>query len=236
VGETSPILGNQLDPNANRGRSDFDRKHRFVFSGIYEIPAPQFAKESSAGKLLLGNWQLAGIVTSMSGLPIDIVDTSAGSLYGLNGAALSRPNLVGDPFSNVPAGYFFNPLAFARPVVAAGAVIPSSGTATAAAIGTDIGNVGRNILRGPHQNNVDFSVIKRFRFLETRSIEFRTEFFNLFNTVNYANPISDLNAIPAANFNADGTINPTLGAGRFGKIISTSSNPRLIQFGLKFNF
>jgi hypothetical protein len=236
VGETSPILGNQLDPNANRGRSDFDRKHRFVFSAIYEIPTPQFAKESSAGKLLLGNWQLATIVTSMSGLPIDIVDTGAGSLYGLNGAALSRPNLVGDPFSNVPAGYFFNPLAFARPVVAAGAVIPSSGTATAAAIGTDIGNVGRNILRGPHQNNVDFSVIKRFRFLETRSIEFRTEFFNLFNTVNYANPISDLNAVPATNFIADGTINPTLGAGRFGKIISTSSNPRLIQFGLKFNF
>jgi len=48
--------------------------------------------------------------------------------------------------------------------------------------------------------------------LESKAIEFRTEFFNLFNTVNYANPISDLNAVPAANFNADGTINPTLGA------------------------
>lgn len=237
VGETSPILGNQLDFNANRGRSDFDRKHRLVFSAIYEIPTPQFAKDSSAGKVLLGGWQLAGIVTSMSGLPIDIVDTGAGSLYGLNGAALSRPNLVGDPFSNVPAGYYFNPLAFARPVVAAGAVIPSSGgLATAAAVGTDIGTLTRNILRGPHQNNVDFSVIKRFRFMESKAIEFRTEFFNLLNTVNFANPISDLNAVPATNFNADGTINPALGAGRFGKIISTSSNPRLIQFGLKFSF
>ncbi len=237
VGETSPILGNQLDFNANRGLSDFDRKHRFVFSAIYEIPTPGFAKDSSAGKVLLGGWQVAGIATSMSGLPIDIVDTGAGSLYGLNGAALSRPNLVGDPFSNVPAGYYFNPLAFARPVVAAGAVIPSSGgLATAAAVGTDIGTLPRNILRGPHQNNIDFSLIKRFSFLETKAIEFRTEFFNLFNTVNYANPISDLNAIPAANFNADGTINATLGAGRFGKIISTSSNPRLIQFGLKFSF
>ncbi|HBB88886.1 MAG TPA: hypothetical protein DC047_14865 [Blastocatellia bacterium] len=237
VGETSPILGNQLDFNANRGRSDFDRKHRLVFSAIYEIPTPQFGKDSSAGKLLLGGWQLAGIVTSMSGLPIDIVDTGAGSLYGLNGAALSRPNLVGDPFSNVPAGYYFNPLAFARPVVAAGAVIPSSGgLATAAAVGTDIGTLTRNILRGPHQNNVDFSVIKRFRFMESKAIEFRTEFFNLLNTVNFANPISDLNAVPATNFNADGTINAALGSGRFGKIISTSSNPRLIQFGLKFSF
>ncbi len=239
VGETSPILGNQLDSNANRGRSDFDRKHRLVFSALYDLPTPKFAKDSEAGKLLLGGWQIASIATSMSGLPIDIVDTGSGSFYGLSagGSALARPNLVGDPYSNVPAGYFFNPLAFARPVVAAGAIIPSSGgIATAGAVGTDIGNVTRNILRGPHQNNVDFSVIKRFRFLETRSIEFRTEFFNLFNTVNYANPISDLNAVPAGNFNADGTINPALGPGRFGRIISTSSNPRLVQFGLKLNF
>lgn len=239
VGETSPILGNQLLQEANRGLSDFDRKHRFVFSAIYDLPTAKFAGGSQAGRLLLGNWQLSSIVTSMSGLPIDIVDTGAGSFYGLSGggSALARPSLVGDPFSNVPAGYFFNPLAFARPVVLAGAIIPSSGgIATAGAVGTDIGNVRRNSLRGPHQNNIDFSVIKRFRFLETKSIEFRTEFFNLFNMVNYANPISDLNAVPATNFNADGTINAALGAGRFGRIISTSSNPRLIQFGLKFNF
>ena len=239
VGETSPILGNQLVYNANEGRSDFDRTHRFVFSALYDLPTPKFAQGSEGGKLLLGGWQLGSIVTSMSGLPIDIVDTGAGSFYGLSGgsAALARPNLVGNPFSNIPAGYFFNPLAFARPVIASGAVIPSSGgLATAGAVGTDLGNVTRNLLRGPHQNNVDFSVIKRFRFLETKSVEFRTEFFNLFNTVNYANPISDLNAVPATNFLADGTINPALGAGRFGKIISTSSNPRLIQFGLKFNF
>jgi hypothetical protein len=187
---------------------------------------------------VLGDWQFAGILTSMSGLPIDIVDIGAGSFYGLSGgsAPLARPNLVGDPFSNVPAGYYFNPLAFARPVVAAGAVIPSSGgTATAFATGTDIGNVGRNILRGPRQNNVDFSLIKRFRIEETRSVEFRTDFFNLLNTVNFANPISDLSAVPAASFNADGTIKSGL-AGRFGKIISTSNNPRLIQFALKFNF
>jgi Carboxypeptidase regulatory-like domain/TonB-dependent Receptor Plug Domain len=238
VGETSAILGNQLDSDANRGLSDFDRKHRFVFSALYDLPTPGFAKEG-AGKFVFGDWQLGAIITSMSGLPIDVVDTGAGSFYGLSGgsAALARPNLIGDPFANVPAGYFFNPLAFARPVVAAGAVIPSSGgAAVAGAVGTDIGNARRNILRGPHQNNIDFSIVKRFRLQETKSFEFRTDFFNLLNTVNYANPISDLNAVPATNFNADGTINPTLGAGRFGKIISASSNPRLIQFGLKFNF
>jgi hypothetical protein len=237
VGETSVILGNQLDPKANRGLSDFDRKHRFVFSALYDLPTPGFARSRGA-KLLFGDWELGTIATAMSGLPIDIVDTGAGSFYGLSGgsAPLARPNLVGDPFSNVPAGYYFNPLAFARPVVAAGAAIPSSnGSATAGAIGTDIGNVKRNLLRGPRQTNIDFSIIKRFRVAESKSIELRTEFFNLFNTVNYANPISDVNAVPAAGFNADGTIKPG-GAGRFGQIISTSNNPRLIQLGVKFNF
>jgi hypothetical protein len=238
VGETSAILGDQRNNRANRGRSDFDRKHRLVLSALYDLPTPGFATKSKAGKLFFGDWQLAAIVTTMSGLPIDIVDTGAGSFYGLSGgsAPLARPNLVGDPFSNVPAGYYFNPLAFARPVIVAGAVIPSSqGSATAGATGTDIGNVTRNIIRGPHQNNTDFSIIKRFRVAESKSIELRAEFFNLFNSVNFANPISDLNAVPAAGFNADGTIKAG-GAGRFGQIISASNNPRIAQLAFKFNF
>ena len=87
-------------------------------------------------------------------------------------------------------------------------IIPSSnGAALAGTEGTDIGNVGRNILRGPRQTNVDFSVIKRFPFGETKSVEFRVEFFNLFNHVNFANPISNFNAAPAANISpVDGRI------------------------------
>lgn len=238
VGETSAVLGNQRDNRANRGRSDFDRKHRLVVSFLYDLPEPDIAKNSTAGRLLLSDWQLAGIVSSMSGLPIDIVDTGAGSFYGISGGGnpLARPNIVSDPFSNVPNGYFFNPFAFARPIVAAGQPIPSSGgTAIAGATGTDIGNVGRNILRGPHQNNFDFSIIKRFRITESKNLEFRTEFFNLFNQVNYANPISDINSVLSSggSFDANGrVVNP----GSFGRIISTSNNPRLIQFALKFNF
>ncbi len=102
--------------------------------------------------------------------------------------------------------------------------------------GTDIGNVGRNVLRGPRQANVDFSIIKRFSFGESKSIEFRAEFFNLFNHVNLANPISDLNSVNSSG----GTIDPNTGqiktAGDFGRIISTSNNPRLIQFALKLNY
>ena len=221
VGETSPILGNQLDNRANRGVSDFDRPHRFVFSSVYDLPDLISPEGSTFARVLLNDWQIGGIFTTMSGLPIDIVDTGGASLYGLNGAALSRPNIVGDPFANVPAGFYFNPAAFARANVAAGQLIPSSGgTAIASAAGTDFGSVGRNILRGPGQTNLDFSIIKRFSINERQNVEFRTELFNLTNRVNFANPISDLN----------------VGAASFGRIISASNNPRLIQFALKYNF
>jgi hypothetical protein len=134
--------------------------------------------------------------------------------------------------STVPPGYFFNPFAFVRPIVQTGQLIPSSnGTAVAGAPGTDIGNVGRNVLRGPRQTNVDFSIIRRFPFGESRNIEFRAEFFNLFNQVNFANPNGNLNSA-TVDPNTGQIINP----GDFGRITSTSNNPRLIQFAVKFNF
>jgi hypothetical protein len=222
VGETANAPGNPADPRANRGVSDFDRNHRFVVSYLAAIPAPQAAANNALAKAFLGGWSVSGITTWMAGLPIDIVDNGAGSFYGFNGGStsLARPNQVGDPFANVPAGYFFNPAAFARPTILAGQVIPSSGgTAIAGATGTDFGNVSRNSLRGPRQSNFDFSIIKNIKTTERTKVEFRTDFFNLFNHVNYANPLSDLNA-----------------GASFGKVISASSNPRLMQFALKLKF
>ena len=179
----------------------------------------------------------------MSGLPIDIVDGAAGSLYGFSGIlTFARPSWApgatrSTATSNIPSGYFLNPFVFVRPAVLTGQIIPSSnGTATAGATGTDFGNVGRNVLRGPAQSNVDFSIIKRFRLSASKNIEFRAEFFNLFNHVNFANPISNLNAFASSG----GSINPNTGQiinpGDFGRVISTSNNPRLIQFALKLNF
>jgi hypothetical protein len=248
--DSGTILGNQLDSRANRGVSNFDRTHRFVLSYLWNLPRPTLAARSSAGRLLLSNWQVAGIITAMSGLPIDIVDSNAGSLYLGANNGLSRPNwapgnTLSTATSNIPTGYFFNPFAFARPIVGAGQLIPSSsGTAVAGAtcgqstvLCTDFGNVGRNVLRGPKQTNVDFSVIKRFPLGESKNIEFRAEFFNLFNHVNFANPISNFNAVPSTSIDpSTGQIKPNNSPGDFGRINSTSNNPRLIQFALKFNF
>jgi outer membrane receptor protein involved in Fe transport len=236
--DSSFILGNQLDNRANRGVSDFDRTHRFVLSYLWELPRPAFAGTSTVGRLMFSNWQVAGIITAMSGLPIDIVDTGAASLYGLSGGGnpLARPNRSGEnghiAAANVPPSYFFNPFAFSRPVVLVGNLIPSSGGAAIAdATGTDFGNLGRNVLRGPRQTNVDFSVIKRFPISGSKNVEFRAEFFNLFNRVNFDKPISNLNAA-SIDSNTGQIIDP----GDFGRITSTSNNPRLIQFAVKFNF
>jgi carboxypeptidase family protein/TonB-dependent receptor-like protein len=247
--DSGSILGNQLDNRANRGVSNFDRTHRFVLSYLWELPRPVFTGRSTASRLLLSNWQVAGIITAMSGLPIDIVDGNSASLYLGNNNGLSRPSWAPGATrsiatSDIPSGYFFNPFAFARPIVSAGQGIPSSniGAVGGAACGvptvicTDFGNVGRNVLRGPRQVNVDFSVIKRVRIDENKTIEFRAEFFNLFNHVNFANPISNLNGAVssggAINANTGQIINP----GDFGRLTATSNNPRLIQLALKLNF
>jgi len=183
--DTANTLGNQLDPRSNRGVSDFDRPQHFVAAFTWNPPQPHFFGNHGAAKWVLGNWQASGIVTFMSGLPIDIVDPAGGSLYGLNGA---RPNWAPGAnrqtaMTNVPQGYYFNPFAFAMAVVQAGQPIPSvhDPNALAGDVGTDIGNIGRNVLRGPMQNCVDFSLLRRWSIRESSSIEFRADFFNLFN-------------------------------------------------------
>jgi hypothetical protein len=246
VNDSSLILGNQNDSRANRGASDFDRTHRFVLSYLWDLPKPAFAARSGFARRAIWNWHSSAIVTAMSGLPIDIVDTAAGSFYGLaNGASpLARPNLVPgmscrNAMQDVPAGYFFNSRVFARPFVQSGQPIPSSnGTATAGPgpVGTDIGNVSRNCLRGPRQVNLDLALAKLFPVAESRNFEFRAEFYNLLNHPNFANPIGNLNALSASGGSIDPATGQVLSPGNFGRIISTSNNPRILQFALKFNF
>lgn len=235
--DTAPVIGNSLDNRANRGLSNFDVPHRFVLSYVWMLPPPAFAGSSSAGTLLFSNWQLAGVTTVMSGLPIDVVDSLAGSFYGLNVGTLARPSWAPGATrktatTNIPAGYFFNPSAFVRPIVGVNQAIPSSnGGAIANAAGTDIGNVGRNVLRGPVQHSFDVAITRRFPLKDSRAVEFRAEFFNLLNNVNFANPVSNLN-----NATVDAVTGAVIDAGDFGRIISTSSNPRIIQWAVKFHF
>jgi hypothetical protein len=237
--DTSIVIGNQLDGRANRGVSDFDRTHHLVVHYVWDLPSPGFTAHSRPGRWAFSGWRVSGVVTAMSGLPVDTFDPAGGSLYGLAG---TRPSWApganrGTATHNVPPGYSFNPFAFSLPLVQAGQSIPSAHalTALAGGLGSDIGNVGRNGLRGPGYSNIDFSLAKRFSTGEGRSVELRTDFFNLLNHPTRSNPISDIGTVLGTGGMVDDT-GRIRSPGDFGRIVGFSSSPRITQLSLKLNF
>lgn len=159
-----------------RSLSDFHRKHQFTASFNYELPfgkGRRFMSDASGlTDFFLGGWQVNGIVSMLSGRPFTPQFSSAD-------IAQQRPDLIGDPYSNIPAGLAFNPAAFARPV--ATAEDP-----------TLFGNAGRNILIGPSFNSTDMSLMKNFRINERARVQFRWEVFNVFNNTNFQVPVFQL--------------------------------------------
>jgi hypothetical protein len=155
---------NPYDLNAYRGVADFDFPHRFVTSFIWEFPV--FSTQKGFVGKALGGWSLNGITTLQSGTPFSVVSGTDRSLTAVSG---DQADLIGNPFlpSDRPRGDViaqqFNPAAFAP-----------------AALGT-FGNAGRNILRGVPTKDLTVSLVKNTRFLETRSLQFRAEFFNVLN-------------------------------------------------------
>jgi hypothetical protein len=200
-----PQDGNNL--RAERGLAEFDVKHRFVASYIWELPfghGRRFGSDwSRAMDLALGGWQLTGIHVVQSGL--GLTATLAGStVLGLGGERRARPNLVGDPVlpeSERTLNRWFNTDAFA-------AFSPAPQA---------FGNAGVGIMRGPGYVNFDFTLAKNFTLDERRYIQFRTEVFNAFNHANFGPP----------SIARDATT--------FGQI-STAGPARIIQFGVKLYF
>jgi hypothetical protein len=205
------VFNDQNDVAAQRGPSDFDRRHRFVVSGSWELPK---------------DFAISGVVTLQSGLPFSILDSAAGTLYGpasyfttgslAPGATLDDARRSGGVSTRV--NQFFNTSIFVpAPFIPDGGLIDGQYPVTGG--GTVFGNLGRNVLRGPGQHNVDIAVIKRTRLGGRATAVFRWEVFNVFNTPNFANPASDVSS-----------------PGTFGKISAMSVNPRIMQFGLKLEF
>lgn len=214
------VAGNNNDRLANYGRADFNREHRLVLSYVYDFPSPRI--QAFVDKLL-GGWSVAGVTTFQSGLPLTLTGTNANNVFGVTTdraqlavgcthAALSTPGSVNDKLNN-----YFDKGCIARNA-AGTAVWPIIG---ADGRGTDFGNSGVGIAFGPDQRNFDVAIIKRTsinRLRENANVEFRTEFFNAFNTTQFGNPSTNVSSAA------------------FGTITATSVNPRVIQFGLKVNF
>jgi len=202
------FLGNdQTQPRQSRGLNDFDRRHRFVLSFVYQPPGLQSGPRSA--QLVLSHWQFSGLSVLQSGLPITAIDSTAASVYG-NLAGFSRAECTGaNPASSgnltTRLNGYFNPAAFAAP--------PAIGD------GSGFGNCPVGILRGPSQLNLDLGIERSFSVTETSSLQFRSEFFNFTNTPKFGLPENDRAAGSA-----------------FGVISSSASNPRIVQFALKYKF
>jgi hypothetical protein len=202
----SEVTGNEADLRSSTGVSDFDRTQRFVMNFTYELP--KFGgrlASTGAGKRILGGWMLSGVTIWQSGTPFTVSDSAGATYYGTSGSRANyAPGASGDTASySTPVeerlNAFFNVAAFAK-------------------AGTYFGNVGRNTMRGPRQRNFDFSLMKHTAITEKLQNEFRAEFFNAFNMVNFSTP--------AGNINSSGV----------GIIKSTNGNPRVIQFAMKLIF
>ncbi len=198
--EFAAIPGDQQNRHSNRAVSDYDRTNRLVFSGTYSLPK-LYAGASPAASRLANGWELGGILTLQSGAPFSVVCVSGSATYNRADLVGTNAALSGDVRSRLTQ--YFNRSAFAP------------GCTNAAPFGTS----GRNILRGPDQRNLDFSIVKQIPIREALRLEFRTEFFNTFNRVNFANPNNNV------------IVQSTLGA-----ITSTATGPRVLQFALKLSF
>jgi hypothetical protein len=206
VAGENDLAQNPFDLAAERGRSMFDARNRFVLS--YEWNLPFWKHAENWYQYVLGDWQVNGITTFMSGTPFTVYDSQDVDLQGgapeISGFSSNRPDLVGNPNSGPRTPQeWFNVSAFKRldPIAQAG----------------QFGNEGRNVVQGPAYQQWDFSAMKNFPIRESKSLQFRAEFFNVFNHANFRLPNNDISSP------------------NFGKI-SEALPGRLVQVALKFLF
>jgi len=198
---SNPYLGWRYDV----GPGGYDRTHVAVVNFIYDIPLFR-GNQSRLLKTALGGWEISGIVTMESGIPVNIGLSGGQGGNGLPNAT-NRPNLVGKIAypSTVEAGQqviqYLDPSAFALPAVGS------------------FGNLGHNAVRGPGRDNWNLSLFKSFVFSETRGskLEFRVETFNTWNHTQF-NGVSN-----------------NLGSSNFGQFTS-AFDPRILQLALKAYF
>ncbi len=198
---------NSFDTRAEKAASSFDQRQRFTTNFVYDA---KFLSRLPGPKRLTAGWEVSAIYTIATGVPITPFWNGAAP-SGSGETSNDRPNVAGSP-NDGPHRWdaWFNTSAF-----------------VAARAGT-FGNSGRNTIIGPRANIGDVSVVKSTRINERANLQFRSDFFNVFNHPNFALP------------------NVTVNSGGFGTIASTvdvangnplgDGGPRLVQFALKLVF
>jgi hypothetical protein len=215
------LTNDQHNPRQAYGLTDFDRAQRAVLNFTWQ--APRLESPPALVRRMLTDWQFSGIAVIQSGNPLTILDGNAGSVYGnfLNRAESTglNPSTQGSLHSRVRNGYL-NQNAFTVATEAPSGTGPGD---------TDFGNSGVGIVRGPGQHNLDMAVERIFPLTESSNFRFRAEFFNLTNTPQFGNPTNNVDFVQGPNGPAN--LSPS-----FGRISSTTTNPRIIQFAAKYQF
>ena len=186
-----------------------DRTHRFTTSWVVDLPGSSL---TGVKRAVLYGWQWSGLMEFESGRPFNIISGSDRSGRGL-GSTTDRAKLTGQPLAP-PSGsdptLWFNPAAFA-----------------VADVGT-FGDVPKGYLRGPSFHSWNMGLFRNFKFNGSMNVQFRAEFFNVFNQVNFdipgTTPGDNRIAVNSANF------------GKITRTVPVTGDPRLLQFGLKFLF
>ncbi len=200
---------NVINFAANKGLADWDRRHIYTMSAVYELPFGKGKHWMTSGpaKWALGGWQMNALWSWESGLPLDI-STSPASLNAPGN--INRPNVNGsvDIFGNIgPGTLYFDKSKFSAPAA------------------NTFGNLGRNVLHSPGLFDIDASIFRRFPIRERLNLEFRGEAFNLTNTPQYDRPgfvftNSDFGQVTTAHGNQSVQVN----------------NNRQLQFSLRLQF
>ena len=207
-----------------RGHADFDRRHVYVGTYVYEFPWHR-TQTGWFGKLV-GGWGTSGVTTIHSGAPFALLDSGQRCLCG--DAVVETPDYLGgeiafhNPRSTgaVPGrpNSWFDGTGGGTPTAGGNPYFRRVGSGPSYELGAGrFGNFGRNVLRGPGFVNWQLAVFKRTQITERQGIEFRAEFFNLFNQAQFLDPIGDI-ASP-----------------NFGRILETS-DPRIVQLTLQYSF
>jgi len=229
-------------PHLDYGPSEFDVRHRFTLTGVWNFPGP---KGEGALKKVFGGWGINTIASLQSGRPFDVYCGQAwfnGCDFNMDGLAYDRPNrpagiktsgfsnqqfvegLFGDPTLIYPAGTFYSRTSLASQTFCPNGLnsildygpVNSGPGSQCVPVGTN-GNLSRNAFRGPAFKSVDLVLVKKTAVTERINAEFRAEAFNLFNRVNLYNPIGDLSSP------------------QFGKSPAAFA-PRQLQLDLKITF
>jgi hypothetical protein len=259
---SDPVLVDSYNLRGNRASSNFDERHLLNFSYLYQLPnfarqfreyayAPEGEDASSAGNCcsetlnrIFGGWEISGVTLFQSGTPFTAINSAgntgisltdnAGVSSGL-GIAASYPDVV----HGLPDPPLFNVQSFG-PLVGN----PSQFVAPR---GLTFGTAGRNSLNNPSRLNFDMALLKHFKVKESSEIQFRAEFFNIFNHTQFRtydpdNPGSSGNNIIScyggpvysAGFAGNGGADCVTGASFLHPL--NAHRPRTIQFGMKWAF